>query len=127
MAHPSTSKKRAKVISSALFLFGLAFLAYFESWWPGIMLVIGIPLAIRQAMLGRYYDMIISLVVFIGVFCTAQYDVSWKILLPVVFVLAAIYILGREFFSSKMSDEDEDEEDLNHEIEEDQDDASHKN
>lgn len=124
MTHPFTSKRRAKAISSALFLFGLAFIVYFKSWWPGIMLAIGIPLAVRQALLGRYYDMFISLFVFVGVFITAHFNVSWEILLPVVLIVSAIYLLGKELFESRTPDEDEREEDLNHEIEEDQE-ASH--
>lgn len=120
MSHPFVSQRRAKAISSALFLFGLAIVSFMKSWWPDIMLVIGIPLAARQALLGRFYDMVISLVLFVGVFLTAQFDVSWEVLLPVVFTVAALYVLAREFFESKMLEEEEFEEDINHELEEDE-------
>ncbi len=82
------------------------------------MLAIGIPFAMRQALLGRFYDMTISLVLFLGVFFTAQFDVSWEVLLPVVFTVGALYVLAREFFESKMQEEAEAEENANHEIEE---------
>ncbi len=119
MAKALTSKKRAKAIAVALFLIGLAIISYLTAWWPGIMLVVGIPLALRQYLLGRHYDMGISLFVFVGVFVTVQFNISWEILLPVLFAIGGIYILFREFLESKEPLAEE-EEDINHEIEEDQ-------
>ncbi|MBI3220770.1 MAG: hypothetical protein HYZ44_14745 [Bacteroidetes bacterium] len=119
MANALTSKKKAKAISVALFLISLAITSYLGTWWPSIMLVIGIPLALRQYLLGRHYDMGVSLFVFIGVFVTVQFDISWEILLPVLFAIGGIYILFREFLESKEGLAEE-EEDINHEIEEDQ-------
>ncbi|HEX2583006.1 MAG TPA: hypothetical protein VHL30_02705 [Chlamydiales bacterium] len=118
MAHPLTSRKKAQSFYTALFLLGIAILIYTDAWWPGIMLVIGIPLALRQYLLGRRYDMMISLLVFVGTFVTVQYDISWRIFLPVLFTLGAIYVLVRELSESSTQAEAEDEEDLNHEIEE---------
>jgi predicted membrane protein len=118
MSHPLTSRKRAHTFASALFLLGLAILIFTDAWWPGIMLVIGIPFALRQYLLGRTYDMMISLVVFVGTFVTVQYEIAWQVLLPTLFTLGAIYILFREFMEIKTETEAEREEDLNHEIEE---------
>lgn len=119
MAKALISKKRAKTISVALFLIGLAIVSYLAAWWPGIMLAVGIPLALRQYLLGRHYDMGISLFVFVGVFVTVQFNISWEILLPVLFAIGGIYILCREFLESKEPLAEE-EEDINHEIEEEQ-------
>lgn len=114
------SKRRAKAFSVALFLIGLAIITYLNAWWPGIMLAVGIPLALRQYLLGRHYDMGITLFVFIGVFVTVQFNISWEILLPVLFALGGIYILFREYLESKEEPLEEEEEDINQEIEEDQ-------
>ena len=114
------SKKKAKAICGALFLVGLAILSYVGIWWPGIMLVIGIPLALRQYFLGRYYDMAVSLGVFIGVFLIATFSISERFLLPVIFIVGAIYLLFREYFVTNTEPEDEEEENLNEEIEEEQ-------
>ncbi len=116
--HPITSNKRARGASTALFLIGLAFLLVTDIWWPTIMLVIGLPLALRQFLLGRTYDMMVSLLVFVGTYVTVQFDISWRIFLPTVFTLGAIYILIREFFGPDETTEDEKEEELSHEIEE---------
>ncbi len=120
MAKQLMSKRRAKVVTTALFLVGLAFVAYLKTWWPGIMLAIGLPLALRQYLLGRHYDMGVTLFVFVGVFVTVQFDISWEILLPVLFALGGVYLLFREFLESKEESLEEKEEDVNQEIEEDQ-------
>jgi len=112
------SKKRARAITAALFLVALAVLAFTDNWWPGIMLGIGLPLALRQYLLGRTYDMGVSLLVFVGTFVTVQFDITWRIFLPILFTLGAIYILFREFTEASTEKESEKEEDLNHEIEE---------
>ena len=62
--------------------------------------------------------MIISLLVFVGTFVTVQYDISWRLFLPVLFTLGALYILFREFFGPDETTEEEKEEELNCEIEE---------
>ena len=82
------------------------------------MLGIGLPLALRQYLLGRTYDMGITLLIFVGTFVTVQFDITWRIFLPILFTIGAIYILFREFTDSEGEDEDEKEEDLNHELEE---------
>ena len=119
MVNQKMSKKKAHAFSLALFLVGLGILTYIKVWWPPIMLVVGIPLAFRQYLLGRTYDMIVSLVVFLGVFITVQFQIKWNVLLPVLFTLGGIYIFFREFFGPKDSREIEKEEDINKEIEED--------
>ncbi len=118
MSHPITSRKKAQALSTALFLFGLALLLLSDLWWPGIMLAVGLPLALRQYLLGRNYDMIVTLLVFVGTFVTVQFDISWRIFLPVLFTLGALYILFREFIAPEEITEEEKEEDLNCEIDE---------
>ncbi len=116
--HPLTSRKRAGVLSTALFLVGLATLVFTEAWWPGIMLIVGLPLALRQFLMGRNYDTMVTLLVFVGTFVTVQFDISWQVFLPILFTLGALYILFREFFGPDETTEDEEEEEHNHEIEE---------
>lgn len=118
MAKAITTKKRAKAIALGLFLVGLAIVTFTKSWWPGVMPMVGIPLAVRQYLLGRNYDAAISLFVFLGVFVTVQFSISWEVFLPVLFVLGGIYIFFREYIESKTAPEPENEEDLNREIEE---------
>ncbi len=118
MAQQIISKRRAQSITLALFLVGLAILSYLDAWWPGVMLVIGIPLAIRQYLMGKRHDSLVTIFIFIGFFFITKFNIAWKILVPILFILAACYILSREFLSSFQESEDEREDDLNHELEE---------
>jgi predicted membrane protein len=121
MAQPITSKKKAQALSTALFLVGLAILIITKDWWwPGLMLAVGLPLALRQYLLGRTYDMCISLLVFVGTFVTVEYNITWRVFLPILFTIGAIYVLCREFMAPDEDEEGEVEkdEDIQHEIEE---------
>ena len=118
--HPLVSKKTAKNLSIAFFLVGLAIVTITGNWWPGLMLAVGIALAIRQYLLRRMFDMTVSLIVFLGVFFTVQFDISWQVVIPVLFTIGAIYLVWREYIENKIAPEDEQEEDLNEEIEEEQ-------
>ncbi len=111
------SKKKASSISFAMFIIGLGIIFFTGYWWPGMMLVIGVPLAARQYLIGRLYDMAISLFVFLGGFITIEFQIPWKYLLPSLFTVGGLYLLFKELFFSE-STESAEEEDLNKEFEE---------
>ncbi len=113
-----TSKKRAGAISLALFFVGLGIVSIFDAWWPALMIVIGFPLALRQFLVGKYYEMLITILIFGGIYAIDQYKFSGNVILPVVFFVCALFILMREYVDNKTEQEDQKEEDLNHEIEE---------
>ncbi len=118
MSHPRVSYRRAKAISSSAFLIAIAFLLFTNQWWPGVLLAIGLPLAIRHFLLGRMYDMFLTIAIFGGGFLVSGYDIEWEVLAPVILVIAAIYMIAREFLDPEISTEAEDEESLSHEIDE---------
>lgn len=120
MPRPIVCQKKAKAFSFILFLIGVALLSYFHSWWPGIMLAVGIPLALKQYLLGRRYDVAVTLFVFLGVFVTVQFRIEWEVLLPVLFTIGGIYILCRDFLEESILPEADRETDINEEIEEEQ-------
>jgi hypothetical protein len=97
--HLKTSKKRASAISSALMLILLAINSFTGYWYPYIYITIGAPLAFRQFLSGRIYDMVVSLSIFGGLFLISSYDIDWSIILPVVFLTSALMILFREFLN----------------------------
>lgn len=103
MKYQFTNAKRAQAISTAIFLIGLAIIAYGNFWWPGIMLILGISVGLKQFILGQIYDMCVTLLVFVGTFVTVEYDISWEIFLPVLFSLGALYVLYKEFTSNDNS------------------------
>ena len=119
MSHPKVSQKRAKNLSAAVFLIGLAIISLGDNLWPGCMLVIGLPLALRQYLLGKTYDAFLSLVVFSLAFVASGFDISWHVILPILFIIGSLYLLIREFCTPYQTTEPEDEESLSYEIEED--------
>ena len=92
MAHPLASRKRALTFSAILFLISLIALLITGNWWPGIMLAVGLPFALRQYLMGRSYDAAVSITAFVGTFVTVSYDISWEVFLPVLFTLGAIWL-----------------------------------
>lgn len=117
--HQILSKRRAHSFSMALFFVGLAILSFTGEWWPGILLAVGIPMALRKTLLGKGYDAFLILVIFGGVYVSYTITIRNDLILPILFLVAALFIVVREFASGYIHDEAEDEEDLNHEIEED--------
>lgn len=82
------------------------------------MLAIGLSLAVRQILVRKIYDAIISLIIFGGIFITVFYQLSW---LPVLFVVAGLYVLFRAAQGGP-EDEVEEEEETQVEIEEEEED-----
>lgn len=118
MRRQLVSSSRAKGFSIAAFLLGLGIISITDNWWPEIMIVTGVALALRQLLLRKYYEAFISVIVFFGIFFTNKYTFSWKVVWPVVFFVSALFVLMREYMDAKLASEDQCEEDLNHEIEE---------
>jgi len=118
MNTPITSQKKAKNIAIVLFLIGLVIVSLTGGWWPGMLLAVGVPLAIKHYLLGQRYDVLMILVVFLGAFASVRYEFSTPVLLPVLFTLGAIYLLCRDIVEEHSIAEDE--EDLNQEIQEEQ-------
>lgn len=107
MSKPLIMRKRAKVVALIIFILALVVVTYMKAWWPGIMLVVGLPLAVWQYLQGRLYDMGITLFVFVGAFATVQFDIQWEILLPILFTIGGIYIFFREWIEGRSSDDEE--------------------
>ncbi len=123
MALPKVSHRKANSISIGLFFIGLGAITFSRVFWPWILLVIGIPILIRQYLRGQRYDMLVSAVIFGGGFLVATFDFLWASLLGVLFTLAGIYLIFREYFVSKDRIGAEAMEEVKQEILEDEEDA----
>jgi hypothetical protein len=120
MTQPIFSKKRANSIFFALLLIGSGFALYSGRFIPGIILAIGIPLALRQFLLGKFYDVFVTIFIFLGAFITSHFKESSTYILPIIFTLSGIYIFFRDYIENITTKEVDVEEDLNEEIEEQQ-------
>lgn len=95
------SKRKAEAISNGVFLVGIGVLFWTNFWWPGILLVIWASLATRQYLTGRNWDFAITSVILLGLFITTFFNITWSVLIPVLFVTGGIYIIFREYFFSE--------------------------
>ncbi len=118
MAHSMLSHRRAHVLAVSVFLTGLAVVSFMNAWWPGMLLVVGLPLALHQLLLGKRYDALISLIIFSGGFALWWLNLPTHILLPILFLTSALYLLFREWIDDTTLSEEEAEEELNHQLEE---------
>lgn len=98
MSHPIVSQRRATATFNGILLIGLGILFWTNWWWPGVMLLLGVALGVRQALRGRIYDAVLSLIIFGGLFVGALVDWKFSFLFPVLFVTAGIYLLVTEWW-----------------------------
>lgn len=101
MSVPIVTQRRADTISLGLFLIGLGSLMYINSFWPWILLLIGVSLVTRQHLRGRRYDMAITSFVFGGLFLFYFSEIDWAELMPVLLVTGGIYLIFREYLVTK--------------------------
>ena len=101
MSAPKTSKRRAEATFTGLFLISLAILIFTNSIWPGILLAVGGPLALKQFLRGRPYDAGLTLTIFGGLFVFTAIQWDWSLVAPVVLTLAGIFTLFREYFTPR--------------------------
>ena len=101
MSKAICSRKRASTIYTATLLVGLALLFIIQNWWPSILIVVGTALGIKQYLVGKKRDSILTFVVFYGFFAISFLDVSWRILVPSIMILTAFYIVAKEWIEDK--------------------------
>lgn len=118
MTFTKLSKKKADTIANGVFLISLGILFYTNSWWPGILISIWAMLATREVLTARFYDLIISSLIFIGLFIVYYLNIEWAVLMPVLFVIGGIYLIFRESFYSTEESETEINDETEKEIEE---------
>jgi hypothetical protein len=107
MTFYSMSKRKADAISNGVFLICLAVLIYTKAWWPGILLALWVTLGIRQYLTGRFYDLVVTTVLLVGLFLVTFFNLNWSVLVPVLLVLGGIHIIFREYCVAEgVEDED---------------------
>jgi len=101
MDQPLLSKTKAEAVSNGVALVILGMLIYSGAWWPWILVALWLWVGLRQFLTGRKYDFILTTVIFLGLFITSWFEIKWSILMPILFIIAGIYIILREYFFAK--------------------------
>lgn len=92
------SKRRAEAISTGVLLIALGLLFYLNAWWPGILLAIWAFLGTRQILTKRHFDFILTTLILVGSFLLTVFNIDWRTLGPILFILGGLYIIFREYF-----------------------------
>ena len=98
MAKSLMSKKRAYAISNGILLICLGALIFTNAWWPHILLAIWITLFSRQYLCGRIYYALLSTIIILGLYVTALMKFDFEHFLPVILVVAGIFVIFREYY-----------------------------
>ncbi|MGA8164031.1 MAG: hypothetical protein WB791_03280 [Waddliaceae bacterium] len=98
MAKPIVSKKKAYTISLGLFLVCLGVLVFTNMWWPWILLALWIMVSSRFYLEGKILYAVISTFIFLGLFFTALLKFAHEMILPVLLVIAGIFLILREYY-----------------------------
>ena len=114
------SHRKARAYSFTLFFSGLAILTYFNLVWPWVLLLIGIVLGLKSFFLGKVYEGLMNLFIFLGLTIGYLYKLSWGIAIPIILVIASIFEIYKSYKDEVDLTIDETIEDKKHEIEEDQ-------
>lgn len=120
MTRPYFSERKTRAISLSVLLLGLAVLSFTGVWWPWLMAVIGLSTIVKHMLRGKFYDAGLSLIIFGGIVVTTGWNIGGQYFVPVVLILASIYMIIRAFFQPDIESEAESEEEQNLEISEDE-------
>jgi hypothetical protein len=105
------SRKKAISLSNGVFLVCVAFMVFFNAWWPWMIAAIGLTIAIRQFFSGRVYYAGITTAIAALIFSMEFFQFGWHSYFPALLLIAGIFIIVREvWFFGQTGGEDKSEE-----------------
>ena len=116
MSRLVVSKKKATVISNGIFLICVGIMIFTNTWWPGIIVAIAVTITSRQYLYGRYYSAIISAVIFTALFILAMTRFNFDVLAPILFIIAGIFLIIREYFFAQDTNGEEKSEEIKEDV-----------
>ncbi len=78
--------RNADSVSGGIFLIGLGLLFWFNWFWPGIFLLIGVVGLVHESMKGKLWNGLASLLVLGGLAAIFSFNWSWSLVLPVALI-----------------------------------------
>lgn len=117
MSSPRISRRKADIVSGCAFVAVLFLFGALHLWWPWIILPFGVALTLRQYLRGRPYDVVLTAVIFLALFFNFLFNIRWNFLIPVLLVLAAVYLVYREYMCYRERTGSEKTEDMKNELE----------
>jgi hypothetical protein len=95
------TKRTKSGIAGGIFLIGLGVLVMTGSWWPGIMLVIGLSIAADRAFRGNYVQALTAFAICSVIGLASSVDIPWNIFGPFILISLGVVILVQAFVSGQ--------------------------
>ena len=73
-------------IAGGMFLIGLGVLAITGTWWPGIMVVIGLAVGAERAFRGYYVQALTVFAVCVAIALISATNIPWHIFAPFILI-----------------------------------------
>ena len=94
------TEKREQAFSSAILLFSFAVIAYFDVWWPHVLLAIGASSCVSNYIQKRYMELFTKACIFVGVWlasllCVTIEKAQEEVFLPSLFVILGVYVIHK--------------------------------
>jgi hypothetical protein len=80
-------------IAGGIFLIGLGMLIITGSWWPGIMIVIGLAVGADRAFRGNYMQALTALAVCSAIVLISTVNIPWNIFGPFILISMGAVVL----------------------------------
>lgn len=100
MTFPIMSEQRADAVGKGVFLIGLGLLFLFNFWWPGILLVILASLGVRHLILGKFWEFVLLVALFVLLFVISFYHFEERYIIPALLIIGGTYFIIRELVKS---------------------------
>ena len=84
-------------ITGGLLLIGIGVLLFTGSWWPGIMVVLGIAIGAGLVFRGRYLAGLVMAAIFFSIPLLTQTDIPWNIFAPMILIGLGVVVLVKAF------------------------------
>jgi hypothetical protein len=80
-------------IAGGIFLIGLGMLIITGSWWPGIMIVIGLAVGADRAFRGNYMQALTAFAVCSAIVLISTVNIPWNIFGPFILISMGAVVL----------------------------------
>jgi hypothetical protein len=80
-------------IAGGIFLIGIGVLVLTGSWWPGIMIVIGLAIGAERALRGNYLQALTAVAVCFAIGLLSAADIPWNIYGPFILISLGAVVL----------------------------------
>lgn len=88
-------------IAGGILLIGLGVLIITGTWWPGIMLVIGLAIGADRAFRGYYVQALTAFVVCSAIALMSAANIPWAIFGPFILISLGAVVLVQGFLSKQ--------------------------